>query len=73
MQQQLRFPLWQGPLHAAIVELNRARLREKLDAAEVAMSKRFQELAHRADTSDERRSIASGLYTIRMLRDSRLS
>lgn len=72
MEQQLRYPQWQGLLHAAIVELDNVRLREKLETAEMAISKRSQELAGQADTTDELRAIADGLYIIRMLRDSRL-
>ena len=72
MGQQLRYPQWQGLLHAALVELDEARLREKLETAEIAISKRSQELAGQADKTDELRAIADGLYVIRMMRDSRL-
>ena len=72
MEQQLRYPQWQGLLQAAIVELDKVRLREKLETAEMEISKRSQELAGQADTTDELRAIADGLYIIRMLRGSRL-
>jgi hypothetical protein len=72
MEQQLKYPQWQGPLQAAIVELDRVRLREKLETAEMAISKRSQELVGQAETTDELRAIADGLYIIRMLRASRL-
>jgi hypothetical protein len=72
MEQQLKYPQWQGPLQAAIVELDRVRLREKLETAEMAISKRSHELVGQADTTDELRAIADGLYIIRMLRASRL-
>ena len=54
----------------AIIELDKAKQPEKLETAELAMSK--QELEGQADASDELRAIADGLYIIRMLKESRL-
>lgn len=72
MDRELRYPLWQYPLHAAIVELDKVKLPEKLEMAEVAISKRSAELAGQPDATDELRAIADGLYIIRMLRNDRL-
>ena len=72
MDPGLKYPGWQGPLHAAIVELETTKLRERLETAEVAISNRTQELATQCDSEDELRALAGGLYVIRMLRNDRL-
>jgi uncharacterized protein YerC len=72
MELGLRYPRWQGSLHAAILELDPGRLMEKLETAEVAISNRTHELATQRDSKDELLALADGLYVIRMLRNDRL-
>jgi hypothetical protein len=66
----LKYPSWQGSLHAAILELDPGKLSEKLETAELAIFNRTQQLAQ-SDRGDELRAIADGLYIIRMLRNDR--
>jgi len=72
MNPELKYPRWQAPLHAAILEVDRGKLHEKLETAEVAISSRTQELAHEHNTGDESRALADSLYIIQMLKRWRL-
>jgi len=72
MNPELKYPRWQAPLHAAILEVDRGKLHEKLEAAEVAISNRTQELADERNIGDESRALADSLYIIQMLKKWRL-
>jgi hypothetical protein len=68
----LRYPQWQEPLAAAILEFDALQLRGKLQKAEDAISKRFKELEFEKDNQDELRALADGLFLIKSVRKDRL-
>jgi hypothetical protein len=72
MHTDLKYPQWQAPLYAAILELDLRKLSEKLRLAEAAISNRADELAFEQTSHEERRALADGLYVVRMLRKDRL-
>jgi hypothetical protein len=68
----LKYPTWQEPLAAAILELNPQELREKLKCAEEAINSRIQELRFTENSQHELRLLFDGLSIIRGLRRDRL-
>jgi hypothetical protein len=68
MQRDLKYPQWQAPLYAAILECDLGKLSEKLRLAEAAISHRTDELTFEQTSHEERRALADGLYIVRMLR-----
>jgi len=52
----LEFPDWQPEFEAALLEADPQKLRERLEAAEVAMVLRSQALAHGSDGHAEQQS-----------------
>ena len=67
----LRYPQWQKPLAAAILEFDAQQLRGKVQEAENAISKRFQELKFDKDNEDELRALYDGLFLIRNIKEHR--
>jgi hypothetical protein len=66
----LKYPRWQEPLQAALIELDQQRLPEKVAAAETAIVQRLQELADSADSTEERQALAtasSSLLTLQKM------
>jgi hypothetical protein len=72
MQTDLKYPQWQAPLYAAILEFDLRKLSEKLRLAEAAISSRTDELTFEQTSREERRALADGLYIVRMLRKDKL-
>jgi hypothetical protein len=68
MIRELKYPRWQGPLQAAILEFNPQHLREKVEWAEEAISSRIHELFDEDENQDELRALADGLATIQILK-----
>lgn len=78
---KLRFPDWQKPYQAALLETDHPRLRQKILEAEAAIFKRRQELSRDGDghvdgspqdgpaTSFETLAISDALSTLTMLRN----
>jgi len=69
----LRYPHWQEPLQAAILEFNAQSLREKLQRLEGLMAARFQELPSDSNGDSERRALSDGFTLISMLKKQRLN
>jgi surfactin synthase thioesterase subunit len=61
----LKYPQWQAPLAAAILEFDVQQLPGKLQQAEDAISKRIQELTSEKDNEHELRALTDGLFLIR--------
>lgn len=61
----LKYPQWQEPLAAAIMEFDAQRLPGKLQKAEDAIATRLQKLASAKDHLDEVRALHDGLWLIR--------
>ena len=65
---ELKYPQWQEALAAALLEFNSQQLRGKLQRAEEAITKRFQELEFEKDNQEELRLLSDGLSIIRDLK-----
>jgi hypothetical protein len=73
MNPGLKYPEWQGPLKAAVLDFNTRSLREKLEKLENLLSARFEALASDACAGDERQALSEGFTTIYILKKQRLS
>lgn len=61
--------VWEEPYKAAILELDRAKLRERLNTAKAAIDDRLHELqADPGGTSEERQAISNALAALYVLR-----
>jgi hypothetical protein len=65
----LKYPSWQGPYRAAILETNPNLLKHKIAAAEQVAKLRLKELENRADRG-ERIALTDALTTLRILEGS---
>jgi hypothetical protein len=68
----LKYPQWQEPLAAAILEFNRDLLREKAQRADEAISQRIEQLAFDLGNEREHRLLFDGLDLLRSVRKERL-
>ena len=68
----LKYPQWQEPLAAAILEFDALQLRRKLQEAKEAIADRFRELAFEKDNQEELRLLSDGLSILRCLKKDRL-
>lgn len=64
MDWKLKYPRWQEPLAAAILEFDPQQLPAKLQRAEQAIGSRLQELAIEQDNPEELRLLSDGLSII---------
>jgi hypothetical protein len=64
----LKYPEWQGPLRAAVLELDKTRLKTLVADAEAAISARQQALAAATNGQEERQALADGLSLLRALK-----
>ena len=67
--EDLKYPEWQRPLQAALLEFDPQRLPERIVAAETAISTRLQLLSSRANGDSERQAIQDGLRLISFLKE----
>ena len=68
----LRFPDWQLEFEAALLEADPQNLRERLEAAEVAMFLRSQALAHSTDGHVEKQAIREAITKLRLIQTEKL-
>jgi hypothetical protein len=73
MTLKLKYPQWQEPLAAAILEFNAQQLRSKVQKAEELITYRIQELPFATGNEEERRLLFDGLSIIRKLKKDRLA
>lgn len=71
--EELEYPHWQGPYHAALSDSGSPELRRKIQAAEHAIYERSQILAHDSGHEAERQAIADALSVLRRLQRDKLS
>jgi hypothetical protein len=72
MSQELKYPQWQEPLRAAILEFDIQQLLGKVQKAEEVIADRIQELSFDQGNEEERRALSYGLSIIRSLKQGRL-
>jgi hypothetical protein len=66
----LKYPTWQEPYRAAILETNPNLLKHKIAAAEQAVTLRFKELENSANRREERLALTDALTALKILRES---
>ena len=64
----LRYPLWQEPLLRAVMEINPARVTERIGIAEAAISLRQGQLGESRRTGDESIALQDGISTLQTLK-----
>jgi hypothetical protein len=64
----LKYPLWQEPLSAALLEFDPTQLLAKVQLAREAIAARFQELSYEENNEEEIRLLYDGLDLIRQLK-----
>jgi len=64
----VRYPEWQMHFQEALLELDREKLRERIAAAETAISNRLQALAGDSNHHAERQAIEDALLLILVLK-----
>ena len=68
----LKFPDWQPEFEAALLEADPEKLRERLEAAEVAMFLRSQALAHSPDGHVEKQALREAITKLRLIQTEKL-
>ncbi len=68
----LKFPDWQCEFEAALLAADPQKLRERLEAAEVAMVLRSQALAHGSDGHVEQQAIRDAIAKLRLIQTEKL-
>ena len=66
----LKYPTWQEPYRAAVIETNPKLLRLKIAGAEQAAILRFKELENSPDHHEERVALTDALTALKILGES---
>ena len=69
---KILYPAWQHQYQAAVVEVDRKKLKERVEAAETAIYKRLQQLSQSSDDVAERQVIEDALFSLRALKRDEL-
>jgi hypothetical protein len=69
---KILYPEWQPAYLAAVLELDRRTLFERVAAAETAIFNRLQAIPHNPDTDAERQAIEDALASLRVLKRDEL-
>jgi len=65
---EITYPQWQPQVLAALTELNRGMLEERINAAEITLLKRWQAISRNPDHEPERIAIQDALASLRSLK-----
>jgi hypothetical protein len=65
----LQFPEWQLEYQAALFELDRTKLPQRLSVAELVLLNRLDVIAHNEDARKEREKIEDALSKLRLLKN----
>lgn len=68
VDEPIRYPEWQKPLLEALLELDEEKLRERVAAAEAAISRRLELIAKNSEQQTEHQAIEDALSSLRMLK-----
>ncbi len=66
----LKYPTWQEPYRAAVIETNPKLLKLKISGAEQAAILRFKELENSSDHHEERVALTDALTALKILGES---
>jgi hypothetical protein len=69
---EILYPQWQNEYAAALVELDREKLPQRLAASEAAIYKRLQAISQSSDHQAERQAIEDALAALRVLKRENL-
>jgi len=69
---EILYPEWQNEYQAALVELDREKLSERVEGAETAIYKRLQQISQSSDHFAERQVIEDALNSLRVLKRDEL-
>jgi hypothetical protein len=69
---EMLYPTWQHEYQAALVELDREKLKGRVAATETAIYKRLQQLSQSSDDFAERQAIEDALHSLRVLKRDEL-
>ena len=68
LSSEILYPHWQNEYAAALLELDRETLKERITAAEDAIERRIQQLSRDSDHHAERRVIHDALISLQLLK-----
>ncbi len=63
----LKYPIWQEPYRAAVIEANPKLLKQKIASAEQAVISRFKQLENSADHHHELTALTDALAALKIL------
>jgi hypothetical protein len=66
------YPEWQNQYRAALLELDRQKLSERVTAAEAAIYQRLQAISQNSDHQAERQAIEDAMAALRLLMKEKL-
>jgi hypothetical protein len=69
---KIPYPEWQAEYLAALLEVDRKKLFERVTAAETAIFNRLQAMSHTSDGHAERQAIEDALASLRVLKRDNL-
>jgi hypothetical protein len=69
---EILYPQWQNEYAAALVELDREKLPQRVAASEAAIFNRLQAISQSSDRQAERQSIEDALAALRVLKRENL-
>jgi hypothetical protein len=70
---QILYPEWQQEYLAALLELDPAKLLQRLTEAETAIFKRLQTISQSSDSKAEREAIEDAFASLRVLKQEKLA
>ena len=73
MKLDYKFPEWEPQYKAALLEVDRAKLLERVAAAETAIRQRMRAIFGRRDADTERQAIGKALSALRALKETSFS
>jgi hypothetical protein len=73
MKLNFKFPEWEPQYKAALLEVDRAKLLERVAAAEAAIRQRMRAIFGRTDGDTERQAIGKALSALRTLKETPFS
>ena len=71
MNQELKYPHWQGLLRDLILEFNPQRLPPKLQKTEAIIRARYREVSSESTQIEERQALIDALATIQVIKKSK--
>jgi hypothetical protein len=66
----LKYPIWQVPYRAAVIETNPTLLKQKISGAQQAAILRFKELQNSSDHHAELRALTDALTALKILAET---